>query len=121
MSAFLQDAQRDRGGGQRERQARNQRAAPAEQAGRDGKSGDRRGGEQKLRDAEPENIAPHREQPRQFQFEPDQEQQHGRCEFGDRKNGLGPVEYPKSERPDHNAGHQIATMAESRANARSAR
>jgi len=40
--------------------------APAEQAGRDGKSGDRRGGEQKLRDAEPEisrRIASSRDNP----------------------------------------------------------
>ena len=83
VAAFLQDAQRDRGGGEREREARDQRAAPVEQAGRSASARDRRRGEQELRDAEAEDVAPHREQARQLQFEPDQEQQHHDAEFGD--------------------------------------
>ena len=107
MAALLQDAQRNRGRRQRERQPRDQRTAPTEQACREPKPSDRRGGQHELRDAKPEDVAAHREQARQFEFEPDQEQQHHDAEFRHRDDGFGPREHAKPVRADHHARHQV--------------
>ena len=107
MAALLEDAQRDRGGGEREREARDQRAAPVEQAGQQREAADRRRGEHQLRDAEAEDVAPHGEQAGQLELEPDQEQQHHDAELGDGEDALGRVEDAEPVRADDHAGHQI--------------
>ena len=57
------------------------------------------GSERKLRDAEPENVAPHREQAVELELEPDQEQQHHDAELGDREDGLGRANSPSPYGP----------------------
>ena len=85
MAALLEDAQRDRGGGQRQREAGDQRGAPLEQCRSSNARPEMAAAVMhELRHAEAEDVAPHREQARQFELEPDQEQQHHDAELGDR-------------------------------------
>ena len=68
---------------------------------------DRRRGEHQLRDAEAEDVAPHREQARQLELEPDQEQQHHDAELGDREDALGRVEQLQPVGADDHARQQV--------------
>jgi hypothetical protein len=107
VAAVFQDAQRDRGGRKCERKACDQRGAPVEHASEQGEAGERRGGEHQLRDAEAEDVAPHREQAAELELEPDQEQQHHDAELGDGEDGFGPAENAEPVRADHHARNQI--------------
>ncbi len=107
LAALLQDAQRDRRGGEREREARDQRAAPFEPSGQQCEATDRRRGERQLGDTEAENVAPHREQAGQLELEPDQEQQHHDAQLGDREDALGRIEQLQPVWADDHARQQI--------------
>ena len=69
--------------------------------------GDRRSGQHELRNAEAEDVAAHRKQTRQFEFEPDQEQQHHDAELRHRDDGLRPREHAEPVGADHHARHQV--------------
>ena len=118
MAALLQDAQRDRGGGERQRKAGDQRAAPVEQAGEQRQPRDGEPGDEHLRDAEAENVAPHGEQAVQLQFEPDQEQQHHHAELGDAEDALRSREKAEpvgaDDHPDDQVGDDRGEPGEAR-------
>ena len=107
VAALLQDAQRDRGGGERKREAGDERAAPVEPAGEQRKARNGEPGDQDLRDAEAEDVLAHGEQAVEFQFEPDQEQQHHHAELGDGEDALGRRENAEPVGADDHAGDQI--------------
>ena len=107
MAALLQDAQRDRGGGEREREPGDERAAPVEPAAHERQPGDGKPGDQNLRDAEAENILAHGKQAVELQLKPDQKQQHHHAELGHGQDALGRRENAEPVRADDHAGDQI--------------
>ncbi len=107
LAALFQDLQCDRGRRHRERQAGDDGAAPVDQACGAGERADHDSGEAQLRHAQPENGAAHRDQPPQFELEPDQEQQHYHAELGNRNDALGCSECGEPRGADDDAGDEI--------------
>ena len=108
LSAILQDLQRDRGGGNCQRQPRDDRPAPAEQAEVMGERCDCQRGQRQLGGAEAEDGTTHREQLTELELEADQEQQHHHAQFGDRDDALGSCECREPRRADDHASDEIS-------------
>ena len=114
-----EEFEHDRGRGQRQAGAENDRHRRL-LAGRRRDAGDQSGGEQNLQSAQSEDQPVHRQEAAERQFEADQEQQKDDAEFGNAGDVIGvadgePIEEGKraderaeAERPEDGAGHQIA-------------
>ncbi len=107
LAAFFQDLQRD--GGRRHRQSEpgDDSPAPVDEPSRIAECADGECGEGQLGGAEAEYGASHRQQPTEFEFEPDQEQQHHDTKLGNRDDALGRAKRRKPIRADDDAGDEI--------------
>ncbi len=109
VAALLEHLQRDRGGRQRQRHADDDGAPQHEPLATAAAAKTRPSG--RLRRAEPEDVAAHRDQPRQLELEPDDEEQEHDAELGDAADGLGLADERQAGRADDDAGGEVAEDA----------
>ncbi|MOA04804.1 hypothetical protein D3C78_1243750 [compost metagenome] len=104
--AFLQHLHDDRRRGQHETGAGDEGHDDGK-AEADAHQRQTRHTDQHLQGTQPENILPHRPQPRGLHFKADDEQEHHHAEFRYMQNGLRIGKETETIRPDHKAGGQI--------------
>ena len=107
VAALLQDLHDDGGGGQHEAHGGDERHH-RRKSEQDADAGQQRAADGDLRHAEPEDLPPQAPQPRRLHLEPDDEQEHHHAELGDVQDRLRVGEQPQPERPDDEAGREIA-------------
>ena len=110
VAALLEHLQRDRGRRQRQHDPDDDGASQHKPA-RDRGGRKDRDRHAELRRAEPEDVAAHRDQPRQLELEPDDEEQEHDAELGDAADGLGLADERQAGRADDDAGGEVAEDA----------
>jgi hypothetical protein len=114
IAALLQQLERDGGRRERDGDADDARRRRRQAVG-EGRAADDERAQRQLRGTEPEDVAPHGDEPRDLEFEPDDEEQQHHADLGDARGRLRLGDQREARRPDHHTRHQVAehrTLAE---------